>query len=70
MGTKSNPGEYDCYAHAEPDEPMFVLLGRDQHAPEVVRYWAALREQMHEDPAKIVEARECAQAMEQFRAAR
>jgi hypothetical protein len=29
MGTKSNPGPFDCYAKAEPDEPMFVLLARD-----------------------------------------
>lgn len=33
MGTKNNPGAFDCYANAEPDEPMFVLLGRDKHAP-------------------------------------
>lgn len=30
MGTKNNPGEFDCYANAAPDEPMFILLGRDQ----------------------------------------
>lgn len=29
MGTKNNPGAFDCYANAEPDEPMFVLLARD-----------------------------------------
>jgi len=28
MATKKNPGEFDCYANAGPDEPMFVLLAR------------------------------------------
>ena len=28
MGTKNNPGRFDCYGNAEPDEPIFVLLGR------------------------------------------
>lgn len=37
MGTKNNPGRYDCYANAEPDEPMFVLLGHDRHAATLVR---------------------------------
>lgn len=43
MGTKNNPGSYDCYANAEPDEPMFVLLARDQSAPDIVRMWAQYR---------------------------
>ncbi len=43
MGTKNNPGEFDCYAAAEPDEPMFVLLARDPLAPELVRNWAYQR---------------------------
>ena len=63
MGTKSNPGAYDCYANAEPDEPMFVLLARDKHAPTLVWLWATLRELDQEDPAKVAEARECVNAM-------
>lgn len=43
MGTKQNPGPFDCYAKAKPDEPMFVLLARDPLAPEIVRRWAELR---------------------------
>ena len=39
MGTKNNPGTFDCYANAEGDEPMFVLLGRDKHAPTLVWLW-------------------------------
>lgn len=67
MGTKNNPGEYDCYANAEQDEPMFVLLGRDKHAPEVVRFWAELRERDGEAVEKVQEARDCAHLMERWR---
>ena len=43
MGTKTNPGRFDCYTAAEPDEPMFILLGRDRHAAALVNLWAAMR---------------------------
>lgn len=66
MGTKNDPGEFDCYANAEPDEPMFVLLGRDKHAPTLVWLWASLRELDGEDPAKVKEARECCLKMMQW----
>jgi len=59
MGTKNNPGKFDCYANAEPDEPMFILLGRDKHAPTLVWLWATLREFDSEDAAKVAEARQC-----------
>lgn len=59
MATKNNPGNYDCYANAEPDEPMFILLGRDKHAPTLVWLWATLRELDGEDAAKVHEARQC-----------
>ena len=39
MGTKQNPGKFDCYANAELDEPMFVLLARDPIAPATVYAW-------------------------------
>lgn len=64
MGTKNNPAPYDCYANAHPDEPMFVLLGRDAWAAELVRLWAAKRESAGDNPAMIAEARACADAME------
>jgi len=44
MGTKNNPGNYDCYAKADPDEPIFTLRGKDVSAPYLVRMWAAVRE--------------------------
>lgn len=75
MGTKNNPGKFDCYANAAPDEPMFILLGRDRNAPVAVRAWAAQRElairqgrKPIEDGAMVAEARQCADAMEDFRA--
>ncbi len=43
MGTKNNPGAYDCYANAEPDEPMFILLARDLTAEFLVAAWTAIR---------------------------
>lgn len=64
MGTKNKPGKYDCYAHAKVDEPLFVLLGRDPMAGTLVRVWADLREQNGEDPAKVKEARDCADALD------
>lgn len=63
MGTKNNPGAYDCYANADPDEPMFVLLARDKHAPTLVWLWSVLREIDGEDKTKVEEAKECANAM-------
>jgi hypothetical protein len=56
MGTEKNPAKYDCYANADPNEPMFILLGRDLGA-------ADAREQKGEDPAIVAEARSCAAAM-------
>jgi cob(I)alamin adenosyltransferase len=73
MGTKNDPGEFDCYSNAEPDEPMFVLLGRDRSAPTLVRAWARERERLiklgekpPEDLKMVEEAMECAVQMESF----
>lgn len=65
MGTKNNPGTFDCYENAGPDEPMFVLLGRDRHAPALVRLWALMRSDEGEDFRKIEEAFQCANAMDE-----
>jgi hypothetical protein len=64
MGTKNNPGKFDCYANAHPDEPMFVLLGRDPMAGYLVRQWARHREAHGEEAAKVQEARTCADAID------
>lgn len=70
MGTKANPGPYDCYAAAEPDEPMFILLGRDRHAAALVNLWAAMRAIGGEDPAKLMQATVSANEMMAFFQAR
>jgi hypothetical protein len=73
MGTKNNPGTFDCYANAGPDEPMFILLGRDPHAHHAVRRWAADRigmiymgEKPESDMAMVREAQTCADEMEHY----
>lgn len=70
MGTKNDPAPFDCYANAEDDEPMFVLLARDRTAPDVLFAWIAhrVREGLNEpnDP-QIVEAAQCAHAMRRWR---
>lgn len=77
MGTKSNPGAYDCYENALEDEPMFILLGRDPHGAAAVRKWAADRaiaiatgEKPASDAAMIAEALQCADMMEDYHAIR
>ena len=67
MGTKNNPGEFDCYDKAAPDEPMFVLLARDPLAPILVDLWATLRERERRDVSKPAEARHCAAEMRRYR---
>lgn len=68
MATKNNPGPFDCFSRAEPDEPMFVLLGRDAAACLTVVFWVRMRlalGQPLEDP-QIEEARECSRKMEKW----
>lgn len=68
MGTKNNPGSFDCYAAAAPDEPMFVLLGRDPLAAMLVGWWAGLKSSLDPsaDEEKIKEALLVAQQMDQW----
>lgn len=41
--TKNNPGPFNCYEKAEPNEPMFVLLGRDISALPTIYSWIGFR---------------------------
>ena len=66
MGTKNNPGKFNCYAKAEPDEPIFVLRANDPIAPMVVRLWAAQYWQHGGEQEKVEEARAVADAMEKW----
>jgi hypothetical protein len=76
MGTKNEPGAFDCYANALPDEPLFTLLARDPDAPGLVHDWAAKRaaairagRKPASDAALVDEARACAVKMERWRIA-
>lgn len=67
MGTKNNPGEFDCYDNALPDEPMFVLLARDPDFHRLVMEWAHRRSsdvqcglRPQSDMALVAEAQACA----------
>lgn len=66
MGTKNNPGSFDCYANAAPDEPMFILLGRDPRAIFLVKLWAHMSEMIGEDDNKVDNAFSIATDMEQW----
>ena len=69
MGTKNNPGPIDCYAKAEPDEPIFILLARDIIGSDTVRAWAYARIAQTGDPrdAKAIQAFEISVAMDEWR---
>jgi hypothetical protein len=74
MGTKNNPGQFDCYTNAEPDEPMFVLLARDPAAPHAIEAWVELRKEFIEQGIKpstdwpvLDEALVCANEMAAWR---
>jgi hypothetical protein len=64
MGTKNHPSAFDCHAAADPDEEMFILLGRDPMAGALVRAWADMREHADEDPTKVKEARDVADKLD------
>lgn len=76
MNTKSSPSAHDCYAKLKPDEPYFVLMGRDPNAAETVRFWAERRKIAIEDGLstdkmeKVDEAYACADAMTLYRTRR
>jgi hypothetical protein len=76
MGTKNNPGDFDCYGNALPDEPIFILLARDPAAPDVVEAWARGREwqinqgiKPESDRPMVQDALACADAMRDWRKA-
>jgi len=66
MTTKSEPSPFSCYDRAEPNEPIFTLLGRDPMAGILIRLWVKLREEAGEDRAKLEDALACAAACERW----
>lgn len=84
MGSKLQPGAFDCYTAALPDEPMFILLARDRSAPAMLRKWSDTRrtqvrakfeageiseDRLREDLQKCTEADGCADDMAMWRKA-
>lgn len=67
MGTKSKPGRFDCYEKAGADEPLFVLLARDESAPALLELWSEIRRMKDPTDPKIGEALRCASAMRVWR---
>lgn len=73
MSTPRKPGKYACTPL--PDEPNFLILGRDRHGAAIVREWASQRELAIEmglapesDRPKVADARRIADQMEAWRA--
>lgn len=76
MGTKNNPGHYDCYAKLAEDEPYFVLRGKDPFGWLLVNLWCSIRTMMMRANAspkekenyqtKLREAKACAASMKSF----
>lgn len=76
MGTKLQELRDGCFQRAMDDEPMFVLLGRDPSAPELLERWAREREaevragrRPAADMAQVEEARRGAERMRAWREA-
>ena len=72
MGTKNEPGQYDCYGNAADDEPIFTLRAKDPIAPDLIRMWAVeyrrtKRPWTEKCDAKYAEAMLCAERMERWR---
>jgi hypothetical protein len=66
MGTKNNPGDYDCYAKAGLDEPIFTLRANDPLAPALVRVWCTLARGSGVAEEKVMEAFRVAADMDRW----
>lgn len=72
MSTKQHPGQFNCYASACVDEPIFTILGRDPAGPATLRFWMQERIRCgkikdDDDMARITAAGEEAEAMRDWR---
>lgn len=74
MATKNNPGAFQCYQAALPDEEIFTILGRDQAGPATLEFWASERKRLglfktQDDLDRIAAAMNEANKMRHWRAA-
>lgn len=72
MPSKQNPGVFDCYKAALPDEPIFVILGRDLAGPATLERWALERTKLgltasQDDRDRIAAALDEAKEMQEWR---
>lgn len=70
--TKTHPGSFRCWEAALPDEPVFVILGRDPAAPATLEFWAHERvrqDKTHtpDDKSRIAAAIDEAKDMAEWR---
>lgn len=63
MGTKNNPGMFDCLAKLAPDEPYFVLRAQDALAAELVELWALRAKAANCNNDKVLEAKHVSEEM-------
>lgn len=74
MSTKINPGRFNCYAAAMPDEPIFTILARDPAFPATVDFWRSCRidfgkNKSDDDLDRLVAAKDEADAAVRWREA-
>jgi hypothetical protein len=67
MGTKQDPSRFDGYGKAEPDEPVFTLIGRDPAAPALIREWVRHHQNAKTDGTQLMEALAVADEMDRWR---
>lgn len=64
--TNEEASGHGCYTFAEPNEPLFTLLGRDRHGAALVELWAYMREKEGEPAGNVADAREAAVEMRAY----
>jgi hypothetical protein len=66
--TVGDERNWECLVNRRPDEPMFVVLGRDPDGAHIVHEWADRREAAGGDPEHVAQARAVARAMRDYAA--
>ncbi len=66
MATKNQIIETLVTKVHDPEEPLFLLRGRDPFAPEVVRQWAEIADLNNVNTIKVEEAKDCATRMQEY----
>ena len=72
MGTRNNPGAFNCYAAALPDEEIFTVLARDPAMPATILFWVGERSRLgkietEEDCIRLEQATEIARKARKWR---